>query len=45
MWITVIPVVIDELGTVPKWLERRLKELKIRQRIETVQIKAWLRSA
>ena len=36
MMVTVIPIVVGELGTVPKSLERDLEELKIRGRIETI---------
>ena len=38
LWIlrvTVIPIVVSALGTVPKGLERKLEELEIRGRIET----------
>ena len=42
---TVIPVVIAALGTVPKGLERGLEELEISGRIETTQITALLRCA
>ena len=38
MRLTVVPVVVGALGTVPKGLERRLKELKIPERIKTIQI-------
>ena len=36
MKVTVIPIVVDMLGTVPKSLENRLEELEIRERIETI---------
>ena len=44
MRMTVIPIVVGMLGTVPKNLVRRLKELKIGERIENIQTTA-LRSA
>ena len=34
---TMIPIVVGALGTVPKGLEKRQKELKIGGRIETIQ--------
>ena len=40
MWnikITVIPIIVGALGIVPKDLEKRLEELKIRGRIDTIQ--------
>ena len=43
--VTVIPVAAGTLGRVSKVLERRLLELKIRGRIETIQTAALLRSA
>ena len=39
MWnmrVTVIPIVISVLGVVPKDLEKRLEDLEIRGRIETI---------
>ena len=42
--VTVIPIVNGVLGTIPKGLERRLKELEICGRIETVKTTALLRS-
>ena len=44
MRVTVMPIVIDALGTVPKSLEERLEELENRGKIETIQITAMLRS-
>ena len=44
MKLTVIPVVIGTLGTVPKGLERGLEELEIRERIEIIETTALLRS-
>ena len=35
--VTVIPLVIGALGTVPKDLERGMEELEIRRRIKTMQ--------
>ena len=37
MMLTVISVVAGALGTVPKSLEKRLEELKIRRRMEIIQ--------
>ena len=45
MRVTVISVVIGALGTVPKGLESGLEELKIGERIETIQPTALLRWA
>ena len=42
MWLTVIPIVIGALGTVPKEYERGLDELFIRNRIEIIQTIAAL---
>ena len=39
MLVTVIPNVIGTLGTVPKGSESGLRELEIKERIETIQIK------
>ena len=36
MKVTLITIVVNALGTVPKGLEKRLEELKIRGRIETI---------
>ena len=44
MKLTVIPVIIGALRTVPKGMERRLKELEIGERIDTIQHTALLRS-
>ena len=41
MKVTVIPIVIGALGTVPKVFEERLKDLEIRGRIETLQTTAF----
>ena len=45
MTVTVIPIIIGALGTVPKRLERGLEELEIGGRIDTIQTTAMLRSA
>ena len=45
MKVTVVPMVIAALGTIPKGLERELKELKIGGRAETTHTTALLRSA
>ena len=48
MWnmkVTVIPIVINALGTVTKGLVQRLDDLEIREREETIQTIALLRSA
>ena len=45
MKVTVIPIVIGVLGTVPKGLESRLEELEIRGRMETIQTTASLESS
>ena len=42
---TVIPIVVDALGTVTKGLEKRLDELDITEGIETIQTTAVLKSA
>ena len=45
MKLTVTPVVVCALGTVPKGLEKRLVELKIRRRNETIQTGTLSKSA
>ena len=45
MKVTVIPVVIDALGTFPKGLVKGLKDLEIRLQVESIQITALSRSA
>ena len=37
MWVTVIPIVIGALGTVPKGLEMRLEELEIRKETRRIR--------
>ena len=43
--VTMIPIVIDALGTVTKELVKGLEDLEIRRRVETIQTTALLRSA
>ena len=43
MRMTVVPIVIGALGTIPKGLEKEREELEIRGRLETIQVTAWLR--
>ena len=45
MKVTFIPIVIDALGTVTKGLIKKLEDMKIKGRVETVQTTALLRSA
>ena len=45
MKVTVIPIVIDAHGTVTKGLIKRLKDLKIRGRVRSIQTTALSRSA
>ena len=45
MKMTVIPVVVGALGTIPKGLVKRLENLEIRGKVETIQVTALLRSA
>ena len=44
MKVTVIPIVIEALGTIPKGLIKGQEDLKIRQ-VETIQTTALLRLA
>ena len=44
MKVIVIPVVIGELGTIPKGLVKGLEDLEMRGLEETIQITALLRS-
>ena len=44
MKVTVIPIVVGALGMIHKSFEKRLDELEIRGRIETILITALLRS-
>ena len=45
MKVTVIPIVIGVLGTIPKSLVKGLDDLEIRARVETIQITVSLRLA
>ena len=45
MKVTVIPIIIDALGTVNKGLIKGLEDLEITGRVETIQTTALLRSA
>ena len=45
MKMLVIPIAIESLGTVTAGLVQGLEELEIRERVETIQITALLRSA
>ena len=42
---TVIPIIIGALGTIPKELVKGLENFKVRGQVETIQITALLRSA
>ena len=45
MKMTVIPIVIGALGTIPEGLIKGLEDLEIRGQVETIQTSASLRSA
>ena len=45
MKITVIPIVIGALDTASKGLVQGLEDLEVRERVETIQTTALLRSA
>ena len=45
MKLTVIPIVISALGTIPKRLVKGLEDKEIRGKMETIQITALLRTA
>ena len=45
MKVTVIPIVIGALGTVTKGMVQGLEDWKIRERVQTIQTTALLRSA
>ena len=45
MKVTVIPMIVGALGTVPKSLVERVKELEIKERIETIPTTTLLRLA
>ena len=42
---TVIPIVIGALGTIPKGLEKGLEDLEIRKQIEIIQMTVLFRLA
>ena len=44
MKVTVIPIIIDILGTVPKYLEGSLEELEIGGHTETIRTTPIIRS-
>ena len=43
--VTIIPIVIDAFGTITKMLLKRLEDLEMRERVVTMQITTWLRTA
>ena len=45
MKVTIVPIVIDALGTVTKGLLKGLEDLEIGGRVETIQTTALLRTA
>ena len=45
MRVSLIPIVIGAVGTIPKGLVRRLEDLEIRGRVDTIQTTALLRLA
>ena len=48
MWnmkVTIVPIVIDALGTITKRLLKGLEDLKVGGRVETIQTTALLRTA
>ena len=45
MQVTIIPIVIGAFGTVTKWLLKGLEDLKVGERVETIQSTALLRTA
>ena len=45
MQVTIIPIVIDALGTVSKGLLKGLEDLEVGGRVETIQMTALLRTA
>ena len=45
MKVTIVPIVIDTLGTVTKGLLKGLEDLEIGGRVETIQTTALLRTA
>ena len=45
MKVTIVPIVIDALGTVTKGLLKGLEDLEVGRRVETIQTTALLRTA
>ena len=45
MKVTIIPIVIDVFGTVTKGLLKRLEDLEVGRRVETIQTTTLLRTA
>ena len=45
MQVTIIPIVIVAFGTVTKGLQKRLEDLEVGGRVETIQTTALLRIA
>ena len=45
MKVTIIPIVIDALGTAPEGLLKGLEDLEIRGRVETIQTTTLLKTA
>ena len=45
MKVTVIPIVIGALGTIPKGLVKGLEDIEIKEQVEPIQTTAFLRSA
>ena len=43
MEVTMIPIIIRTLGTIPKGLVKGLEDLEIREQVETIQAVALLR--
>ena len=44
MKVTIVPIVIGALGTITKRLSKGLEDLKIGERVETIQTTALLRT-
>ena len=45
MKVTIVPIVIDALGTITKWLLKGMDDLKVGGRVESIQTTALLRTA
>ena len=45
MRVTIVPIVIGALGTITKGLLKGLEDLEVGGRVETIQMKALLRTA